>query len=284
MPYNLLLLPLMGGYLFLRYWNPTRYHALRAEKERLLLMAALPGLASLVIAFAIVKTLAANFPCSEWPKAPCIPAWWRANVPFPYLGTSLLAFSLGATAWVPWNWICRREVAINKVIEKDRVPFEILLKKAQDEAKTVAVTMANGKIYIGFVTHLFNPALPTRFIQILPTKSGYRNDETKRFEFTTPYLEALDSLDRDFEKKALELFEVEKARDAAVEAKQSDETIHQLEEKVGQLNQELDEIGNVADDFGIVLPVSEIVSINIFSEYIHSIYFQPKAPSAILTE
>ena len=225
MPYNLFILPLLGGYLFLRYWNPTRYHALRAEKERLLLMAALPGLASLVISFAIVKGLEAKFPCSEWPNTPCFPAWWRANVPFPYVGTSLLAFLLGATTWAPWNLICKREIAINKVIEKDRVPFELLLKKAQDEAKTVAVTMANGKIYIGFVTHLFNPALPTRFIQILPTKSGYRDEKTKTFEFTTPYLEALDSIDKDFEKKALELFEVEKARDDAVEAKQSEENI-----------------------------------------------------------
>ena len=161
----------MGGYLFLRYWNPTRYHALRAEKERLLLMAALPGLASLVIAFAIVKVLEAQFPCSAWPNTPCIPRWWHVNVPFPYLGTSLLAFSLSATLWAPWNLICKRDVAINKVIEKDRVPFELLLKKAQDEAKTVAVTMSNGKIYIGFVTHLFNPALPTRFIQLLPPRA-----------------------------------------------------------------------------------------------------------------
>jgi hypothetical protein len=79
-------------------------------------------------------------------------------------------------------------VAINKVIEKDRVAFEVLLKKAQDEAKTVSVTMANGKIYVGFVTHLFNPALPTRFIQILPTKSGYRDEKTKTLNSQLPTL------------------------------------------------------------------------------------------------
>ncbi len=182
MPYNLLLLPLLGGYLFLRWWNPTRFHALRAEKERLLLMAALPGLASLVIAFTIIKGLEALFPCSEWLRMPCFPAWWKANVPFDYLGTALLAFTLGATVWKPWNSICKRDVAIDKVIDNDKIPFEILLKKAQDQGKTVAVTMKNGKIYIGFVIHLFNPALPTNFIQILPTKSGYRNEKTRTFE------------------------------------------------------------------------------------------------------
>ena len=92
----------------------------------------------------------------------------------------------------------------------------------------------------------------------------------------------MDSIDRDFEKKALELFEVEKERDAAIEAKQPEDTINQLTEKVNHLDEELEEIANVADDFGIVLPVSEIASINIFSEYIHSIYFQPKNPARLL--
>ncbi len=281
MPYNLFLLPLLGGYLFLRWWNPTRFHALRAEKERLLLMAALPGLASLIIAFAIVKGSEALFPCSDWPNVPCIPTWWKRSVPFEYLGTSLIAFSLGATLWIPWNWICKRDVAIDKVIEKDRVAFEVLLKKAQDEAKTVAVTMANGKIYIGFVTHLFNPALPTRFIQILPTKSGFRDEKTKTFEFTTPYLEALDSIDNDFEQKARQLFEVEQERDEAKKTNQPEERIKTLEATAEHLDQELEEIAAVADDFGIVLPVSEIVSINIFSEYIHSKYFAPSSPKSV---
>ena len=142
--------------------------------------------------------------------------------------------------------------------------------------------MASGKIYIGFVTHLFNPALPTKFIQILPTKSGYRDERTKTFEFTTPYLEALDNLDIDFEGKAFELFETEKLRDAAKEANEPEDRIRTLEAKAKQLDKELEEIANVADDFGIVLPVSEIVSINIFSEYIHSKYFAPKSPSHVI--
>lgn len=281
MPYNLLFLPLLGGYLFLRWWNRTRYHALRAEKERLLLMAAVPGLASLIVAFAIVEGSEFLFPCSNWPHMPCVSSWWQANVPFDYLGTSLLAFSLGATLCHPWNLICKREIAINKVIENDRVPFEILLKKAQDQAKTIAVTMANGKIYIGFVTHLFNPGLPTRFIQILPTKSGYRDEKTKTFEFTTPYLEALDGLDRDFEEKANKLQAAEAQYEEAKQAKAAAEKLRVLEAEMQRLDRELEEIAAVADDFGIVLPVSDIVSLNIFSEYIHAKYFAHKLDSPI---
>jgi hypothetical protein len=282
MPYNLLLLPFLGGYLFLRWWNPTRYHALRAEKERLLILAAIPGLVSLIIAFAVVKFLEALLPCSQWPKFPCFPAWWKGNVPFDYLGTSLLAFALGASIWKPWNYLfCEQKVALDKVIDEDKIPFELLLKKAQDQAKTVSVTMSNGKVYIGWVTHAFNPALPTRFIQILPSKSGYRDGETKRLKITTFYLEALDSLKRDVDAKydeyGLALEEQEKLMSQTEKQKAPDTRarLHQLAERIEELEREIEALEITAEDFNIVLPVSEIRSINVFSETVHSKYFAP---------
>ena len=40
---------------------------------------------------------------------------------------------------------------------------------------------------------------------------------------------------------------------------------------------ELDELSLEAEDFGIVLPVSEVHSLNVFSEYIYEKYFaRPK--------
>lgn len=280
MPYNLLLLPLLGGYLFLRWWNPTRYHALRAEKERLLILAAIPGLISLILAFAIVKGVGAILPCSGWPNFPCFPAWWKSNVPFDYLGTSLLAFALGASVWWPWNKLfCSQKVAIDKVIDEDKIPFELLLKKAQDQTKTVSVTMSNGKVYVGWVTHSFNPALPTRFIQILPIKSGYRNQETKWLEFTTFYSEALDQLKRDVDEKfdeyreAFEQLVQVTTRNERRPDPRTASQIHELNKRIDQLEAEIEELETTADDFDIVVPVSEIMSINVFSEYVHSQYF-----------
>jgi hypothetical protein len=281
MPYNLLLLPLLGGFLFVRYWNPTRYHALRAEKERLLILAALAGLASLILAFFIATALGALIPCR--PTLPCIPSWWSKNIPFDYSGTALLAFALGATSWYPLNFKFSRNAAIDRVIEEDKVPFELLLKKAQDKAKTVSVTMKNGKVYVGFVIHAFHPAQPTRFIQILPTKSGYRNDTTMWLEFTTFYSEVLDKVGRDYDSKLEQLDEMtaklEKARLEQVRNKtqSTSEKIGHLAGVIIAIHEELDLLGAVADDLSIVLPVSEIVSINIYSAYIHAEYFPPRS-------
>jgi hypothetical protein len=281
MPYNLLLLPLLGGYLFLRWWNPTRYHALRAEKERLLIMAAIPGLVSIVVAFILVSGLGYLFPCASWPGVPCFPAWWAANVPFEYAGTSLLAFTLGATLWWPLNKVCSRDKAIDRMIEEDKIPLEVVLKKAQDNGNTVAVTMSNGKVYVGYVLHFINPALPTQFIQILPTKSGYRDERDKTYHFVNFYTEALDQIDRDFESQLQDYLDVKgKMEDIVAEFGEklegaNKDKYEELQAEADTLEMQLDEIALEADAFGIVLPVAEIMSVNIFSEYIYLKYFAP---------
>lgn len=243
-----------------------------------MILASIPGLISLILAFAIVEALGSLLPCRS--GLPCFPRWWETNVPFDYSGTSLLAFALGATLWYPLNWFCKRENAIDRVIEEDRVAFELLLKKAQDQDKTVSVTMSNGKIYVGFVIHLFNPAFPTRSIQILPTKSGYRDEITKEARFTTFYLQALDQIDQDFEAKFSQQQNVKKRLEAlqSDKDKQIEEEAKELQAEIDRLEAELYELAIEADDFGIVLPVSEIMSINIFSEYVHNQYFGPTPP------
>jgi len=43
MPFNVLLLPLLGGYLFLTHWNRTRFDTKRYSGERLIFHAAVAG-------------------------------------------------------------------------------------------------------------------------------------------------------------------------------------------------------------------------------------------------
>jgi len=50
MPFNLLLLPLLGGYIFARKYYRSRYSALRSENYRLLFLAAQYGLVFSVVA------------------------------------------------------------------------------------------------------------------------------------------------------------------------------------------------------------------------------------------
>lgn len=287
MPYNLFLLPLLGGFLFLRKWNLTKYHALRAEAERLLILASIVGLITLVIAFLVMR-LSQYVP--YWPQ---VTAWWNHQVPFEYLGTSLFAFSLGALGHIPLNRLtsCSDDRAMDQMIEHDRLPLSRILKKAFDENKTVSVTMSSGKVYVGFVTHLLNPGLPITFIEILPTKSGYRDEKDKTVTFTTFYTNVLDQLSRSYETNASKLSDAEARRDGLVEPPPDTLTKKQLADRSKQLetvhadilklDAELELSVDIANDFGVVLPVSEIHSISIFREEVQTEQFAPSGQSTL---
>jgi hypothetical protein len=65
----------------------------------------------------------------------------------------------------------------------------LLLRRAFGEAKMIAVTVRNGKVYVGYVKTMFNPALAIETIGIIPQMSGYRDATTKKYVFTTNYIE-----------------------------------------------------------------------------------------------
>lgn len=100
MPFNQLLLPLIGGYLLVNFTYITSYWASRQSKEQLLLAAALGGFFALILARLLVVLLMLT---------ELGPAMWtaiHAAAPYPGIGTALLAFAicLVLRAWINWFW------------------------------------------------------------------------------------------------------------------------------------------------------------------------------------
>ncbi|MGI8617514.1 MAG: hypothetical protein ACR2L6_00290 [Gemmatimonadaceae bacterium] len=60
MPFNVLLLPLLGGYVFITKWNKTRFDAKRYSGERLIFHAAIAGVAFLIVAYLLTRVVAAS--------------------------------------------------------------------------------------------------------------------------------------------------------------------------------------------------------------------------------
>ena len=100
MPFNVLLLPLLGGYIFLTHWNRTRFNTKRYSGERLLFHAAIAGVVLLCLSFIVVSVIRY---C--WPQAYPV---WRQIVPFHYTGTSFGALLLGSIGWWPLNLLTNR--------------------------------------------------------------------------------------------------------------------------------------------------------------------------------
>lgn len=183
MPYNLLLLPLLGGYVFISYWNHTRFDAKRYTGERLIFHAALAGCFFLALSYCITHLFSYLFP--EIAEA------WQALVPFQYSGTSVLALGLASTSWFPLNLtISRHADEAKKAVEQWGDFLEILIIHAIADAKQVCLTLTTGKAYIGFITRSIDPAFDRRYLQLMPMLSGYRDPTTRDLIITRDYAQA----------------------------------------------------------------------------------------------
>jgi hypothetical protein len=237
-PFNLLLLPLIGGFVLLAHWNFTLYFAKRLDKERLLLYSSLAGAVLLGLSFG-TSILIVSHP--NWPLFSYLldlRKWWAFHTPpIEYSGIAAFALALGVLGPAVLNHtplirrLWTKEKQGDKAVQNYGSPLEQLLLKALKEEKNVMVSLSNGKVYIGRVATSLAPEDETSFY-LLPNKSGYREGEKQRLELTTHYDDAY--------KKILE----------------------------GEADGE-----NIISDFGVVIPVKDVVSATLFRGDIYAKYF-----------
>src|SRR2546421_190062 len=145
-PFNLLLLPLLGGFVFVSKWYPTRYYTLRSDGYRLIFTAAIAGAGFLLLA----SILTYLTPYIRYGSAAYY--WWHQVAPPESSGKAALAMLFGVSLWIPLNflgkWIkCLSDnSAINRVIARKRDPLELFLSRALEDKKMISVSVENGKI------------------------------------------------------------------------------------------------------------------------------------------
>lgn len=165
MPFNVLLLPLLGGYIFLTHWNRTRFETKRYSGERLIFHSASAGVVFLIVSFLVL------IPVRLF--APAVHGWWRSLVPFPYAGTSLGAFLIGTVGWLPLNrFVNGREEEQRRTIQEWGDHLEEMLERAIREIKQVSVTMKSGKVYLGFVLSNINPSYERSISSYFRSRAG----------------------------------------------------------------------------------------------------------------
>lgn len=253
MPFNVLLLPLLGGYFFITNWNPTRFATKRYSGERLLFHAAAAGLIWLVVAFAGVTVMDA-----AWPE---VRSEWRKLVPFQYAGTSLAAFLGGAVGWLPLNWLASmfgygRQRFARVAMEAWGDYLEIALEESIQRTLPVAITLKNGKFYIGFVLQNFDPAYERKYVRVLPTDSGYRDPDTHKVVLTTKYSPVLEEVARRLDELETDMQSVQPP--VVVERPRLIEP----------------------EDFQVVLPVSEIQSAGLWDWDAYELFVAAEAAGA----
>ncbi len=172
MPYNLLLLPLIGGFLFLHISHYFRFGAQRLDGYRLLFQSAIAGIAlSAVARLAIVLI-------SLTPLGPILDRFWLLFSPFDYSGTSALALISGPALAILVNLVVDRSKAYELEIQRHGNFLLKLLNSARKEKSLISITLDTRKWYVGWVVQAPNLDPQELHFQILPFISGYRDKDT----------------------------------------------------------------------------------------------------------
>jgi hypothetical protein len=187
MPYNLLLLPLMGGFLFFYTTHLLRFYAQRLDGYKLLFFVAIAGTCLAATARFIVVVL------TRMPIGAAIENWWRIFSPFPYSGASALAFVLGPLLAVAVNLFIGRRKAKDLAIRRHGNALLQLLHRAEREKLLISITLASRKWYVGWVAESLNLRADEKYFQLLPFTSGYRDKDTLETYRTVFYEDALTS-------------------------------------------------------------------------------------------
>jgi hypothetical protein len=185
MPWNLLLLPLLGGFLFLHLTHFFRFAAQRLDGYRLLLYSALSGTVLVILARLLVVLLAPT------PLGLRAMQWWTGFAPFPYSETSAWALALGPIFAAIINVFLNAERSKDIEIRRHGNSLTKLLHQSVREERLVSLTLVTLKWYVGFVAESPNLAPQEEYFRLLPIISGYRDRETLQTKRTVFYEDVL---------------------------------------------------------------------------------------------
>lgn len=234
---DLILLPLLGGYIFLITFNLTKYYHLRIDRQRLiynsLVSAFLLAVFTYLFDYLVLRTERFIDICC-YTSRPMI--HYRDEIssfidkvlnkePSPGFKHSILIFLLSFPLAKLLNKFFSKEFSFDYTIQRwgsqlDRLIW-ISLTEKNDADKLLRITTKSNKVYIGYISKLSEP-IGESYITILPNFSGYRNKDDLKIETTTKYTDVI--------KKYVE------------------------EDRAGEIDNKL----------GIILPVSEILIISRF--------------------
>jgi hypothetical protein len=187
-PYNLLLLPFIAGYIILGYSVIFKYTTQRYTQHRLLFESVFTCVI-LIFTFFIIRTFV------EWKFPQVVPsvAHFLEVVPVrkvDYLWTSVFIFLFVIISVPITNLIITKkygkDAPISWAIDKVGDEIETLFKRSAEEGILMQISLKNGKVYIGFCEIIPIPH-KTNFLTLTPLLSGYRESESKKMIITTDY-------------------------------------------------------------------------------------------------
>ena len=177
---------LLAGFLFLRVFPPTRYVSQRWSGPRLVFGAGTAG------AFLLIVSRIVGYYLPSWVWIERSELWLQgiAGQAVPYLGTMVGTLALSLILALAGGLIIgttRATLTTNRWFGNS---FLRLLTEQFGTKRMVAVTLSNGKVYVGLIVELPTLDPNEQYLKMLPALSGYR-DEEGGINFTTNYYDTV---------------------------------------------------------------------------------------------
>lgn len=206
MPWNLLILPLVGGYYIISRLNYFKFKQQRLSEQRLVFDSILVSCV-LVFSTLLLRVIVEYF----FPEM-ILFLYKLIPVESPFIGTAvctlITAYIITATAnKLVFN---NEKVQIQNAIKRVGNELELLMKSSLTDRKLLEFTLDTDKVYICLVKELPTPTI-SNYIRVIPFISGYR-DEKKELVFTTQYIDVYEKfIERSAEdnKKSIDKLDVD---------------------------------------------------------------------------
>ena len=139
MGFGVFFVPLVGGYLFLKYCHYTRFSIRRASGHKLVLESAVMGLVLMALARIGISAVGMLTVSLDWAGET-----WAKLAPFPHAGTVTLAFVLGPLLARLVNIFYPESRGLTRTIDDAGNTMELLFVESMASDSTVELTMLNG--------------------------------------------------------------------------------------------------------------------------------------------
>lgn len=173
---DLLIFPLLAGYLFLISFAITEFYHQRIERQRLIFNSLISAFVISVIALILDNYISKSFYVVGFRN------YLKDLNPFgylPYLNLSIYIFIISLPlAWFT-NLIFPNKISYLYVVERwgnqMEMLFRLSLNSKKDSEKLLMLTTKSSKVYIAYVNKI-SETIGDPFVTLIPNFSGYRDN------------------------------------------------------------------------------------------------------------
>jgi hypothetical protein len=167
-----LVIPLLGGFLFIWFNHRARFLLLPAGGEKFFLACGVLGAFGLVIGTFVshALTVVADLCPVPWVKE--LHKHWHEWVPFSL--AQMLALAGLPAVGLLLNKVWPRDEAYGLAMATSGDTLEVFFEQAILESRLILLSLRSGRIYVGKIEETIKPLTGRRHIKIVPFMSGFR--------------------------------------------------------------------------------------------------------------